>query len=518
MGVLRLIRACVAVLAVSFLIVAMGTSGVAAVAPATQNPTVTVLTIAPNPAQVGQPVTFSVRVIGNASGTGTSPTGTVTIQANTDQLAMVTLDPTGSATYTTSTLAQGSYQVTATYSGDSNYQASTSNAVTLNIVPQGSTQVPSATTLKIAPDPAMLDQSITFTAHVGGGGGITGQGATGTVTFLNGSTHLGTATLDSMSNAALSNYSASSLGVGTYQITAMYGGDTNFLPSTSPAVRLDVVPVGTLTPTTTTVSSSNPSSDFGTTVTFSATVTAGFGSSPTGTVTFNDGTTELGMSSLSNGVATFSTSSLSVGTHSITGVYSGDSTFSGSTSAPFTQTVNNSTSTMFILTVDPTTVTVNQGNSGTATVTLLPSGGFNQTVTFLCSGLPIYSQCTFSPPTITPDGNNTPSKTVMTVSTNVATARLLRPSLRRGGAVLAMFSLGLLGLVQVRGKGRRTKAGRFIAWFSLLVGLAVISSLVACGGSGSNNRVLTPTGTTTVSIAGSTSSGAQTTSFTLVVQ
>src|SRR5262249_21763853 len=156
-----------------------------------------------------------------------------------------------------------------------------------------------------------------------------------------------------------------------------------------------------------------------------------------------------------------------VGTHIITGVYSGDSTFSGSTSPPFTQNINNSTSTMFILTVNPTTVTVNQGNAGSATVTLLPSGGFNQTVTFLCSGLPIYSQCTFNPPTLTPDGSNTPSTVVMTVSTNVATARLLRPNLRRGGVVLAMFSLGLLGLVQVKGRGRSTRLGRYASWLGL---------------------------------------------------
>ena len=518
MGALRLIRAYLVIVAASLFLVNTGLSAFAtAEQPSGQQPSTTGVLIAPNPAQVGQTVTFTVKVNG-ATGLGTIPTGTATIQANTEQLATVTLDATGTGTYTTSSLAQGMYSVVANYSGDSNYLPSTSVAVTLNIVPQGSNQDPTSTTLKIAPDPAMLSQSITFTAHVSGGTGIIGQGATGTVTFMNGSTQLGTATLDSSSNAALSNIAASTLGVGSYMITAAYGGDTNFLPSTSPPVRLDVVPDGTLTATTTTLSSSNPNADFGTKVTFSAVVTAGFGSPPTGTVTFNDGATELGQGTLTNGVATFGTSSLSVGTHIITGVYSGDSTFSGSTSAPFTQNINNSTSTMFILTVNPTTVTVNQGNSGTATVTLLPSGGFNQTVTFLCSGLPIYSECKFSPPTLTPDGSNTPSTVVMTVSTNVATARLLRPSLRRSGVVLAVFSLGLLGLVQVKGRGRGTRLGRYVSWFGLLLCVAVVTSLVACGGSSSNNRVLTPKGTTTVTIAGSTSSGAQTTSFTLTVQ
>jgi len=281
--------------------------------------------------------------------------------------------------------------------------------------------------------------------------------------------------------------------------------------------------VGQLTPTTTTLSSSAPNgADFGTNVTFTATVTAGFGSPPTGTVTFKDGSTELGTGTLNSGKATFSTNALTVGTHSITGIYSGDSTFEGSTSEPLLQKINNSTSPLYVLTVDPTTITVAQGNSGTANVTLIPSGGFNQTVTFLCSGLPIYSQCTFSPPTITPDGNNTPTTIVMTVTTNVATAKLLRPNFGRGEAVFAVFSLGLLGLVQVRGRRskdvRRAGFRRYASWILLLICVAVAFSLVACGGSSSNNRVLTPKGTSVVTIAGSTSTGAQTTTFTLNVQ
>lgn len=518
MGVRRSVQAYVIVFAVIFLIVAASIPGFAAgeqPLPGTLQQSFTGLTIAPNPARVGQTVTFTARVTG-ATGFGIIPTGTVTFQIGAQSPVTVNLDATGTGTYSTSSLAQGSYSVIASYSGDANYTSSTSVAVTLTIGTQNS----SSTTLKIAPDPAQLGQTITFTAHVSGGTGIIGQGATGTVTFQTAdNTVLGTATLDSSSNASITD---SSLAIGIYQVTAAYGGDPNFLPSTSPVVQLDVVPVGTLTPTTTTVSSSAPNAEFGTKITFSATVTAGFGSPPTGTVTFNDGSTELGMGTLSNGVATFSTSSLTVGTHSITGVYSGDSNFAGSTSVPFIETINNSTTPLYVLTVNPTTITVTQGNSGTANVTLIPSGGFNQTVTFLCSGLPIYSQCTFNPPTITPDGSNTPTTIVMTVSTNVATARLDWPHLRRSGAVLAVFSMGILGLVQVKGRRQRKdvrskRLGRYASWFLLVLCVAVTTLLASCGGSG-NSRVLTPKGTSTVTIAGSTSTGAQTTSFTLVVQ
>ncbi len=66
-------------------------------------------------------------------------------------------------------------------------------------------------------------------------------------------------------------------------------------------------------------------------VTLSATLSQPLAS---GAVSFMDGTVLLGMSQLLAGVASFSTSALSVGIHSITAVYSGDSTFTGSTSSP----------------------------------------------------------------------------------------------------------------------------------------------------------------------------------------
>ena len=60
---------------------------------------------------------------------------------------------------------------------------------------------------------------------------------------------------------------------------------------------------------------------------------------PTGQVDFFDGTTNLGCSSLYSGIAEFSTVSLSLGDHSITAVYSGDTNFASSESAPLIQSV-----------------------------------------------------------------------------------------------------------------------------------------------------------------------------------
>jgi hypothetical protein len=59
---------------------------------------------------------------------------------------------------------------------------------------------------------------------------------TGSVSFLDGTTTLGTATLSS----GAASYSTSSLAAGSHSITAVYAGDTNFSGSTSNAVTVTV--------------------------------------------------------------------------------------------------------------------------------------------------------------------------------------------------------------------------------------------------------------------------------------
>ena len=90
-------------------------------------------------------------------------------------------------------------------------------------------------------------------------------------------------------------------------------------------------------------SSLNPSS-YGAAVTFTATISTnsplGTATNATGTVSFYDGAVLLGTGTVASGVATLSTNLLSVGSHSISASYSGDTNYSGATSATLTQTVN----------------------------------------------------------------------------------------------------------------------------------------------------------------------------------
>ena len=80
---------------------------------------------------VGQGVTFTVRLIGN----GATPTGTVAFKAGGSLISGCEsiAASNGQADCTTTALASGSYQVTGTYSGDSTYSAGIAGPITQTV-------------------------------------------------------------------------------------------------------------------------------------------------------------------------------------------------------------------------------------------------------------------------------------------------------------------------------------------------------------------------------------------------
>jgi hypothetical protein len=174
---------------------------------------------------------------------------------------------------------------------------------------------------------------------------------TGSVTFMDGSTSLGTGTL----SGGTATFSISTLAAAAaHSITVVYGGDTNFLTSTSGVLTQTVKQAAT---TSAVSSSANPSVS-GQAVTFTATiapVSPGSGT-PTGTVTFDDGSTVLGTITLTKGTASFTTSTLAVGTHSIKIVYAGDTNFKTSTSVVLKQIVNSSSNVVVAVTIAPSLI------------------------------------------------------------------------------------------------------------------------------------------------------------------
>jgi hypothetical protein len=292
----------------------------------TKPATTTTLSAAPSPSTYGQPVTFTAQVSA-ASGT---PTGTVSFMDGTIKLGSATLN-NGTATFTTAKLSAATHNVTAVYGGNTTFAGSTSPAVTETVSQAATT----TSGLTATPTASVYGQAVTVSvtvAAVAPGGGTPG----GTVTFKDGTNTVGTAHVGSNGVATIT---TKSLSVGSHSITAVYGGNSNYLGSSAPSsVSQTVSKDGTAVAL---ASSLNPSTA-GQSVTFTATVTANVPGSgtPSGTVTFFDGSTKLGTGTLSSGKATFTTTALPAGTDSITAVYAGNTKYNGSTSPALSQVVN----------------------------------------------------------------------------------------------------------------------------------------------------------------------------------
>jgi hypothetical protein len=198
----------------------------------------------------GQTLTLSIGVAPQ-SGSGT-PTGSVTILDGQTQLITMALKAS-SASFTTSTLALGSHALSVAYAGDATYAASTSNSVTVTVATPS--KVGTTTMLNASATQVSSGASVSFTANIAPASGSASP--TGTVTFLDGQTQIGTAGVASKA----AQFSTSSLAAGTHSITASYGGDGNFTGSTSSAVSVTV--------------STTPQADYTLTSATSLTVAAG---------------------------------------------------------------------------------------------------------------------------------------------------------------------------------------------------------------------------------------------------
>ena len=288
----------------------------------------------------------------------------------------LSLNSSGSATYSTSALPVGTMYVEAVYSASGNYGGSTSNVVSQVVNPIGTSSV-----LTSAPNPSTFGQSVTFTDTVSSSSGTPG----GTVSFygcsFSGCTPgalLDTATL----SGGKATFTTSVLGAGTDYVDAVYAASGNYGGSTSNIVAQVVNALATTTKLT---SSPNPST-YGTAVTFTATVSATTGT-PTGTVSFYSCTTSscgtktlLGTGTLSGGQATYATSTLTLGTDYVEAVYGASGNYSSSASAVLSQVVN-AEATTTSLTSSPNPSTYGTSVSFTATVSA-STGTPTGTVTF----------------------------------------------------------------------------------------------------------------------------------------
>jgi hypothetical protein len=202
--------------------------------------TITTVGLTPQSPQAGQPVTLSATINNAGNGTGTySFSGNVTFYDNGVLIATV---PVATNAATTSKTLSGNVQhsIVAKYSGDANWNTSTS-------APQAvqPTLLPSTLTLTSNATATLAGVNLVFTATVFTTA-TNSVGPTGSVTFydtFNGSVvQLGTPTplTPNGPNQSIAIYSTTGLLAGTHSVYAVYNGDANFNNATSSTLAINL--------------------------------------------------------------------------------------------------------------------------------------------------------------------------------------------------------------------------------------------------------------------------------------
>lgn len=524
------------------------------------------LTAGTSPSTFGDSLTFTATVAPNTA------TGSVTFFDGATPISGAVSLSGGSASFTTSLVNAGTRNITARYSGDSAVGGSISAVLTQTVQPAPLTITanPSTSVYGSAPtfsgsvsatkngDVLTIHFSTTATLASPPGNYVVTPSITGLdVPNYAVATVNGTLTITPAPLTVTAGNSSRLFGVDNPQFFVTLAGAVNgdgftFGASSSatagsPVGQYPIVPFvsgpnissytvqsvnGTLTVTqagsTMALATSSASVTFGAPVTFTATVFSATSGVPTGSVQILDSTGTLGTAPLNaQGVAVLTTSSLSVGSHSITAHYSGDSNFTSSLSPAISEQVTSLPGTPdFSIVASPSTATVKAGGSATFSFTVTPVNGFNQTVNFSCAGLPALAECSFAPPSLTPNGSPvTSTLTVTTTAPSVAFAPAPHtPSVPRTNLPLyaSLFgtTVGLAGLAFGR---RRKESPKLVRLWLGLAGLCTLAILTSCGGGGGSvspppPQGGTPSGTSQVTVTVSAGTSSKTATVTLVVQ
>jgi len=272
-----------------------------------QDQTAVVLTASQNPVPVGQRVQIDARV----SGLMGAPVGSVTLKDGDTIFAVLPLQPAdnySSASFI-GILAAGTHIITGSYDGDAFFSPATTAQPLVLVVGKR----PTSTVFRnVSPSPAATGQPVIFQIQVVSDAGS----ASGSVTLTENSKTLGTGTLSSSAQTAIT---LTGLSVGAHSIVANYGGDQDFGASVSTPFTLQVTNGATVQLSAT----PNPA-QVGHTVTLTATVTSSAGGVQSGSVTFLSGQTPLGTANLNAaGQAVLMTSFSATGTQTITASYAG---------------------------------------------------------------------------------------------------------------------------------------------------------------------------------------------------
>jgi len=307
---------------------------------------------------------------------------------------------------------------------------------------------------------------------------------------------------------------SSPLNVGGHSITAIYQTDGFYAGNTSPAFNVTIVPEQT---TSAVSGSPNPVQQFNA-ITLTAKISS-YSGKPTGGFYFYAGPTLIGYAGITptTGVATLSDTlvaasgtipayyynyGLAAGTYQITVVYSGDPNYAISTSPTYSLTIAPVPQSFVATLIDPSTgntsniATTYPGATTALDLFITPSNTLNGIVKLSCTGMPAYTDCGFSPTTLTFSPTalmGSAQYTQVTFWTNV------NPAVASSGVSkhLWLFAVSVLSLLVLRKRVRKLKFLLVIP--ALLSALSITALLTSCG-KGRLNQFTTAYGTYNVNV------------------
>ena len=290
-----------------------------------QAATTTTLTSSANPITAGATLhLIAVITATNPAAATGQISGSVAYKEGLNTLGVANM-VNGEADLPLTTLTPGFHTITATYTGNNTYTASTSAPLLQSVTLSASRLV-----LTTSANPSIAGLPITLTAIASSTGGIPG----GTILFFDGPSPLGAGTLNPQGVATLVVPGANWL-QSPHTLTASYAGDADDGPALSNSIN-ELINVAH---PKLALSTSLTPAPLGATITLSAAATSN-GSIPTGSVQFLDGSQVIGKAALdSAGNASLNISTLALGVHPLTALYSGDAYNTSATSPGVSQTI-----------------------------------------------------------------------------------------------------------------------------------------------------------------------------------
>ena len=431
------------------------------------------------------------------------PTGKITVTDSLNGGAPAALDAgtfalnsSGSAEDFAIQLLGGSHVLSASYSGDNSFNAS-SNTYALTVTP-GATRI-------LPPNPPMPPVVATpFNLGVILTMNFFGVMPSCNFTFYDGTTALqGTPTCNWQANGPFLyvSFPVAQTTAGTHTYTAKFNGDTNYGPSTSASMTTRV-----FYGTNTTLTFSPTTVQYGTSVTLTAVVDTtllqgpaisnavsfitGSGSPVSGTVTYTPTKDSAGNLALQATLTTTPQTSIYYNAN-----FAGDTNYSSSGSNEVFVNVNIPD---FSLSANLPNSSVTAGNSAIATITVTPASNSSSPVTLTCPPLNLLGQtqppgisCSFSPSTVNLS-NGTAAASTLTISTlapssgtTTGAVPLLPPPYLAARFFWPLPVVSLLALLPLFLISSRLPSNRLAFGAALVFCILVFLGFVGCGGGSS---------------------------------